>query len=149
MKKLKLFLLLIVASIVTSCRISSTATYQDPINILRTVTVADLDIADEKVIFVYRPSLAVRMGGDDNVIKTAVQEALRLNGAGDVLIGLEYITVEQWTILPFVSRIREITVSGRPAKYTNFHSLDDNIWAPTKLYPDNISEKNNNIFIKR
>ncbi len=150
MKKLHLVLIMIIALGATSCKsISSTASYQDPTNILRTATVADLDVADEKITFTYEPSLAVRRGGDKNVIKTAVQEALRINGEGDVLVGLEYITVEKFTILPFVSKIKQITISGRPATYKNFHSLSDDVWAPTKLYPDNVEHKNNNILIRR
>ena len=133
---------------ITSCKSSrSTATYQDPINTLRTVTVADLDVAETRISYTYRPTYAVRLGGSQNVIKTAVQEALKAHGSGDILIGLEYTTISRWTIFPFLSPIREITVTGRPAKYTNFHSLPENIWAPTKLYPDNLPEKEINNFI--
>ena len=68
---------------------------------------------------------------------------MRVNGGGDVLVDLEYITVSKFSIKFFYSRsaIRQITVSGYPAKYTNFHSLNDSIWAPTKLYPDEIRER--------
>lgn len=151
MKKTYLLLLVLLAIGVASCKTSrSTATYKDPTNILRTVTVADLDVSETRISFTYRPTYAVRLGGNNNVIKTAVQEALRACGNGDVLVGLEYTTVSRWTILPFLSPIRQITVTGRPAVYTNFHSLNDNIWAPTKLYPDNQPEKDvHNIVIKQ
>lgn len=142
MKNYCLFLLMVVVVGMSSCKsIRSTATYQDPTNILRTVTVADLDVSDTRITFTYTPTFAVRLGGNQNVVKAAVLEALRVHGEGDILIGLEYTTVSKWTIFPFLSPIREITVTGRPAKYTNFHSLKDNIWAPTKLYPDNQPEK--------
>ena len=62
----------------------------------------------------------------------------------DVLVDLEYVTLYKapfWSKMFWLSPIREVTVSGYPAKYVNFHSLDDSIWAPTKLYPDNIREK--------
>ena len=132
----------------SSCKSTrSTATYQDPINTLRTVTVADLDVSDVRISYTYKPTYAVRLGGSQNVIKTAVQEALKAHGSGDILIGLEYTTISRWTIFPFLSPIREITVTGRPASYTNFHSLPENIWAPTKLYPDNLPEKEINNFI--
>jgi hypothetical protein len=148
MKKFYLFLLLVFIVGLSSCRSSrSTATYQDPINTLRTVTVADLDVSDTRITYTYKPTYAVRLGGSENVIKTAVMEALREHGIGDILIGLEYTTISKWTILSFLSPIREITVTGRPAKYTNFHSLPENIWAPTKLYPDNLPEKEINNFI--
>ena len=132
----------------SSCKSTrSTATYQDPINTLRTVTVADLDVSDVRISYTYKPTYAVRLGGSQNVIKTAVQEALKAHGSGDILIGLEYTTISRWTIFSFLSPIREITVTGRPAKYVNFHSLPENIWAPTKLYPDNLPEKEINNFI--
>ena len=148
MKKLYWFLLVVFVVGLSACKSArSTATYQDPINTLRTVTVADLEVAETRISYTYRPSYAVRLGGSQNVIKTAVQEALKAYGSGDILIGLEYTTISRWTLFPFLSPIREITVTGRPAKYTNFHSLPENIWAPTKLYPDNLPEKEINNFI--
>ena len=151
MKKLYWFLLVVFVVGLSSCKSArSTATYQDPINTLRTVTVADLDVAETRISYTYRPTYAVRLGGSQNVIKTAVQEALKAHGSGDILIGLEYTTISRWTIFPFLSPIREITVTGRPAKYVNFHSLPENIWAPTKIYPDNLPEKEiHNIIIKQ
>ena len=148
MNKSYVFLLLGFAFSISSCKsVRSTATYQDPTNTLRTVTVADLEVSDTRISYTYKPTYAVRLGGSQNVIKTAVLEALRAHGSGDILIGLEYTTISRWTILPFLSPIREITVTGRPAKYVNFHSLPENIWAPTKLYPDNLPEKEINNFI--
>ena len=148
MKKLYWFLLVVFIVGLSACKSArSTATYQDPINTLRTVTVADLEVAETRISYTYRPSYAVRLGGSQNVIKTAVQEALKAHGSGDILIGLEYTTISRWTVFPFLSPIREITVTGRPAKYVNFHSLPEKIWAPTKLYPDNLPEKEINNFI--
>ena len=148
MKKLYWFLLVVFVVGLSACKSArSTATYQDPINTLRTVTVADLEVAETRISYTYRPSYAVRLGGSQNVIKTAVQEALKAHGSGDILIGLEYTTISRWTVFPFLSPIREITVTGRPAKYVNFHSLPEKIWVPTKLYPDNLPEKEINNFI--
>ena len=151
MKKILYAILAVIALGISSCKsVRSTATYQDPTNTLRTVTIADLDVSDTRISYTYTPTYAVRLGGNQNVIKTAVLEALRVHGSGDILIGLEYTTVSRWTIFPFLSPIREITVTGRPARYTNFHSLPENIWAPTKLYPDNLPEKEiQNIIIKQ
>ena len=148
MKKLYWFLLVVFVVGLSACKSArSTATYQDPINTLRTVTVADLEVAETRISYTYRPSYAVRLGGSQNVIKTAVHEALKAYGSGDILIGLEYTTISRWTVFPYLSPIREITVTGRPAKYVNFHSLPEKIWAPTKLYPDNLPEKELNNFI--
>ena len=103
MKKSYLFVLLVFVLGITSCKSSrSTATYQDPVNTLRTVTVADLEVSDTRISYTYKPTYAVRLGGSQNVIKTAVLEALRAHGSGDILIGLEYTTISRWTIFPFL-----------------------------------------------
>lgn len=144
MKKVLCPLFVVFALCMTSCKtIHSTAEYKDPTTFLRNVTVADLEVSRDRISFTYEPSREVRRGGDQNVIKAAIREALRVNGGGDVLVDLEYITVSKFSIKFFYGRsaIRQITVSGYPAKYTNFHSLNDSIWAPTKLYPDEIRER--------
>ena len=127
----------------TSCKITdASATYQHPSTYINTATVADLDVSNERILFTFAPSIQVRRGGDQNFIKAAIREALRRNGGGDVLIDLEYITVSQAPLLSYMfglSPIREVTISGYPATYKNFHNLGDTIWAPTKLYPENIS----------
>ena len=131
--------MILLAVAATSCKtIHSTAEYKDPTTFLRNATVADLDVADARISFTFVPSKQVRRGGDYNVIKAAIREALRLNGGGDVLVDLEYITLYK---APFWSRLVWLSPIRYPAKYVNFHSLDDSIWAPTKLYPDNIREK--------
>ena len=146
MKKLLFLSLIAVAVLTTSCKTTRfSATYQDPATIINTVTVADLEVSEKRITFTCKPSMQIRRGGTQNVIKTAVREALRANGGGDVLVGLEYITVSKFSLFG-LSPIREITVSGYPATYKNFHSLGDDIWAPTKLYPDVIMEKEFKLF---
>ena len=143
MKKIFFLSLMFVALATTSCKTTDvTATYQHPSTYINTATVADLDVSNVRISFTFEPSNQVRRGGSQNVIKAAVREALRINGGGDVLVDLEYITVSKAPLLSYMfglSPIREVTVSGYPAKYKNFHNLGDTIWAPTKLYPENIS----------
>ncbi len=143
MKKILFLSLMFVALAATSCKITdASATYQHPSTYINTATVADLDVSNERILFTFAPSIQVRRGGDQNFIKAAIREALRRNGGGDVLIDLEYITVSQAPLLSYMfglSPIREVTISGYPATYKNFHNLGDTIWAPTKLYPENIS----------
>ena len=137
MKKLSFLFLVVLAISVTSCKGTAvSATYQDPSSYINTATVADLEVSNERISYTFQPSKEVIRGGNQNIIKAAIREALRANGGGDVLVDLEYIIVYS----PFFwSRvIDEVTVSGYPAKYTNFRSLGDSIWAPTKLYPENI-----------
>lgn len=144
MKKFSFLLVIVLAFVATSCRtIRSTAEYKDPTTFLRNVTVADLDVSNERISCTYQPSREVRRGGDQNVLRAAIREALRVNGGGDVLVDLEYITITKPAgLFSFMlSPIVEVNISGYPAKYTNFHSLNDSIWAPTKLYPDEIRER--------
>ena len=142
MKKILFLSLMFVAFAATSCKIADlTASYQDPKSTINTATVADLDVSNERISFTFAPSNQVRRGGSQNVIKAAIREALRVNGGGDVLVDLEYITISQAPLLSYMFRlspIRQVTVSGYPAKYKNFHNLGDTIWAPTKLYPEHI-----------
>ena len=142
MKKTSFMLLMSLVIGVTSCRITDvTASYQDPKSVLNTATVADLDVSNERISFTFKPSVQVRRGGNANVIRTAIREALRVNGGGDLLVDLEYITrstAPLFSRLFLLSPIGEVTVSGYPAKYKNFHNLGDSIWAPTKLYPEHI-----------
>ena len=81
---------------------------------------ADLDVAPAKITYFMMPSNSVAIGGYDNVVATAVREALLANGDADVMIGLE-------TQVKYSSdgAIESITVSGYPAKYTNFRSPGD------------------------
>ena len=142
MKKILFLSLMFVAFAATSCKITDvTASYQDPKSVLNTATVADLDVSNERISFTFKPSVQVRRGGNANVIRTAIREALRVNGGGDLLVDLEYITrstAPLFSRLFLLSPIGEVTVSGYPAKYKNFHNLGDSIWAPTKLYPEHI-----------
>lgn len=143
MKKFLFLSFIFVTLTVTSCRITNlTASYQDPKSTINTATVADLDVSNERITYTFKASAQVRRGGNSNVIRTAIREALRVNGGGDVLVGLEYITLSKAPLLArifLLSPICEVTVSGYPATYKNFHNLGDSIWAPTKLYPENIS----------
>ena len=73
------------------------------------------------------PTKAVRRGGLANVKQAAENEALaKLGGNADLLVEPEYV-VEK-TNYVFFKKVKSITVSGRPAKFTNFHSLNDSVW---------------------
>lgn len=144
--KIKYFgaILFIAVLTTTSCtRIYQTARVQHPISYINTATTADFDVSDKSISFTYEPSKAVRRGGWDNVIKTAVQEALKANGGGDALIGLQY-TVKLKPSL-FICPIRLITVTGYPANYVNFRSLPDSIWEKTPLFPK-VEDRSTRIF---
>lgn len=125
----KLFILSVLASaIFVSCtpvakltKLTNTATHKK-VTVLEPVVAvfADLDVSTTKISFFYIPSKTVVNGGFDNVVDSAVHEALLANGNADVLVGLEKqikYTAE--------GQIESITVTGYPAKYVNFRSPGD------------------------
>ena len=117
-------------------RLISTSTdlgYKSSKPITVTDLIADLDvITSNKITYFYMPSKSVNNGGHQNVIETAIREALIENDNADVLVGLE-------TQIKYASNgdIESITVSGYPAKYVNFRSVNENyILELAKIYMD-------------
>jgi len=81
----------------------------------------------QRISYTMTPSKAVRRGGLANVKQAAENEALEKKGGNaDLLVEPEYV-VEKTNYF-FFKKIKSITVSGRPAKYKNFHSLNDSVW---------------------
>ncbi len=91
-------------------------------------TVADLDVAETRVSETLDPVPAeVRRGGMNNIKKTVEAMALEKNGNADVLVNPEFTyTVERGL---FSKKVTSITVTGHPAKYKNFRSLNDSVWS--------------------
>ena len=97
-----------------------------------TDVIADLEVSSDKISFFYMPSKAVNNAGAANVTQTAIREALLANGNADVLVGLETQTKYNAE-----GDVESITVSGYPAKYVNFRSVNEKyILDMTKLYID-------------
>ncbi|MBR6054385.1 MAG: hypothetical protein IKP46_03495 [Bacteroidales bacterium] len=124
----KLIFLLAVAAFVASCgsasqtpTLKNSATYSKGVAaMVVTPMQADLQMVSAKKINYYlEVSENVRAGGLDNVIATAVKEALDVYG-GDVLLGLE-------TQMSYNSegKIMSINITGFPAKYVNFRPATD------------------------
>lgn len=125
----KIFTLLVVAAMFTGCATTSpsmaklvnTATHTKVNAVQPTVAVfADLQVSPTKISYFFLPSQTVQNGGFDNVVNTAVREALIANGNADVLVGLE-----QQVKYDGNGAVESITVSGYPAKYINFRSPGD------------------------
>ena len=101
-------------------------------------TVADLEVSDKRVTATLNPVPAeVRRGGMKNIKKTVEAKALEENGNADVLVNPEFTyTVKRGF---FSKKVTSMTVTGRPAKYKNFHSLNDSVWSnqtvPGRLAP--------------
>ena len=94
---------------------------------LLSATVADLEVSPVRVSYSMAPSKEIQRAGLANVKQAAVRECLEKNGNADVLVDAEY-TIEKKKTL-FSRRINLITVTGHPARYRNYHSLDDSVWS--------------------
>ena len=68
----------------------------------------------------------IRKGGWENIRQAVETKALEAAGGADVLLEPRYV-VEKHKGL-FRSKITKVTVSGRPAVYTDFHALPDSVW---------------------
>ena len=125
MKKLSFLLSVAVVATLTSCslptKLMNTSTHKE-VKVAQPVTAlfADLDVSPTKISFFLIPSKTVINGGEDNVINTAVREALLANGNADVLVGLE-----KQMKYNDKGQVESITVTGYPAKYVNFRSPGD------------------------
>lgn len=124
----KIFYVLGIALLATSCTtITKTAKTLDSPASLLSATVAELEVSPERISYTMQPSKNVQRGGLSNVKQAAEQEALAKYGNADVLVDAEY-TIAQTNYYIFGKDIESITVTGRPAKYKNFHSLNDSVW---------------------
>ena len=121
----KLFLLVVAATLLASCgsqaKFTKSSTHTK-ISVATPITavMADLEVSTEKISHLLIPSKTVRKGGFDNIVNTAVQEALEANGNADVLVGLE-----KQVKYNDKGEVETIVVTGYPAKYVNFRSPGD------------------------
>lgn len=138
----KVFLLLSVAMSIASCTTTTktSATAEMPTS-LYSATVASLKVAPERITYTMKPNKAIRRGGLSNVKRAVENEALTQNGNADVLVEPQYIISKRRGL--FSSKVTSITVTGRPAKYVDFHSLNDSVWC------DPIFRANNANVVKR
>lgn len=123
-KSLGLFILGL--ALLSSCQtVTKTARTADVALQTQSATVADLEAADQRVSYTLQPSKKIRRGGLENVKQAAEAEVLREHNA-DVLIEPRYVVSKKRSL--FGSKITSITVSGRPAYYKNYRSLNDSVW---------------------
>lgn len=125
MKKIILMMAICMASVSCSTTFKTARTETVPYSMYN-ATVADLDVAAERIVYTYTPSKEICRAGAENCKRAAIQEALTKFGNADLLVEPQFIITKYDGI--FSHKITSVTVSGRPAKYTNFHSLGDNVW---------------------
>lgn len=115
----KILILSVITLLATSCilsKLTNSATQKQPV----AAVFADLNVSPTKVTYFYIPTLTVIKGGYDNIINTAIREALLNNGDADVFVALEtQVKYDKKGI------IESVTVTGYPATYTNFRNPDD------------------------
>lgn len=103
----------------TSCSTISRTASAIPVETeVRSKSNADLMVSQKKISFTYKPTKAVRRGGDKNVIRTAVAEALKANGNADVIVGMQYEMKKTRNFFGH-SSVKYVTVEGYPASYVN------------------------------
>ena len=124
----KILMLLGIAMMMASCTTTvKTAKTADTSAQLLSATVADLEVSPERISYTLVPKKSIRRAGLANVKRAAEQEALAKYGNADVLVDAEY-TISKTSFGIFWNKVDAVTVTGRPAKYTNFHSLNDSVW---------------------
>ena len=123
----KLFCIVGLSLLFVSCMTTTkTAKTADLSASLLSATVADLEVSPERITFTTTPDIAVSRGGLENVKQAATQQALLENGNADVLVDANYsVTTTRFLIFNWVS---SVTVTGHPATYKNFRSLNDSVW---------------------
>lgn len=115
MKKITFALAALCLLGLSSCKTELyTATEVHSTNIMQTNTVANLEVG-QKVTYRYEVPWIVRKGGVSNCKAAAIQAMLKANGNADVIVAPEY---------KFPNTLDYIEVTGRPAKYTNFKSVN-------------------------
>ena len=128
---MKKFLLFAVAAfLMASCTttIKTSRTESVPYSMYN-ATVADLDVADARITYTLKPSKEIQRGGLANCKAAAIQEALNANGNADLLLEPQFVVNSKSGFLGlFKTKIFSVTVSGRPARYKNFRSMDDKVW---------------------
>lgn len=89
-------------------------------------TVADLEVSKDRVTYTYSPSKDIQRAGLVNCKQAAINDALTANGNADMMLEPQFVIGKKLTFTGI--KITSVTVTGRPAKYKNFRSMDDKVW---------------------
>lgn len=121
-------LLISSALLLSSCNtLIKTARTAEVAPSLKSATVVDIVPAtDQRITYTLEPTKALQRGGVNNIKQAVEAEALAKHGNADVLLEPQYVITKQTGL--FGSKVTSITVSGRPAYYQNFRTLDDSVW---------------------
>ena len=148
MKKLLCFFTLALFTFSSCETLEKTATTANISSDTKSATLADLKVG-ERVTATMDVSKEIRRGGLNNIKQAVEAQALKEGGNADLLLEPQFI-VEKHRGL-FGSKVTKITVSGRPAFYTNFRSVPDSVWCnpvfrgAKVVYRNGSNSKDNNI----
>lgn len=127
MKRIHILLLGAVALLSSCNTLTRTARTAETQSYLQSATVVDIVPAtDERITHTLTPDLSILRGGEKNVKQAVEHEALVKYGNADILLEPQYIIHRERKLIG--SKITSITVSGRPAYYTNYRALHDSVW---------------------
>ncbi len=122
----KIFLALSVVFMMASCSsVTKTARTENAPYSMYNATITDLEVSPERVTYTYEPEKAIRRGGLENCKQAAINEVLAKNGNADLLFEPQFVIAERGL---FRKKVKFVIVSGRPATYTNFRSMGDDVW---------------------
>ena len=123
----KYFFILFVAMLAVSCTTTTkTARTESAPYAMYNATVADLEVAPQRISHTIKPAKEIRKAGLGNCKQACIQEALEKNGNADLLVEPQFVYSMKRTL--FGKKVSSVTVTGRPAKYKNFRSLPDDVW---------------------
>lgn len=144
MKKILIVMVAAACALATSCTsVYKTASVQQVKSPITSATIADIEILGPKITYTYSVPKNVAKVGLQNSLNAAVSEALANAGkSGDVLIDMQYSITKSW--IPFNgNRVRSITVTGIPARYTHFRSANDTTLQEIVLKNEGVAKRDN------
>lgn len=134
MKHVISFMALSAVMLLSSCiTITKTARTAETSSSIQNATVADLQVTEKRITYTMTPSKEIQRAGLNNVKQAALQEALTQNGNADLMVEPEFV-ISMKNKFIFGKEVTSITVTGRPAYYKNFRTLNDSVWATPGFY---------------
>ncbi len=142
MKKLIIVMVAAACALAPSCStVYKTASVQQVKSPVTSATIADIEVVGPKITYTCSIPKRVAKVGIQNSLNAAVSEALANAGkGGDVLIDMQYSIERRWVLFGG-NRVRNITVTGIPARYTNFRSANDKTLQKIVLQNEGISKR--------
>ena len=118
MKKIYLIAAVAMTLGLGSCTVTSNSAYTETVDTsISNRSYADLVVSDNVITYTYTCDYSHSRAGVKSVKAKAVQEALKANGGGDVIVN------PQFEIKKRPGKITYVTVTGHPATYKHVHPM--------------------------